>query len=805
MVAQRSIGGTRAGRITLVLTASVLAGALGCGGSGHGVSRDASLDLPASEGPDDARSDQAPEGPIADGSGRDGGPDGSQPDGPVGPQIVSGFNALPALTSPRFAHTATLLADGRVLIVGGQDEIFDDTNDKDILYEWTQHTLATAEVHDVRAATVMTTGSLASPRHDHTATVLSDGRVLIVGGTNETGRLASAEIYDPATGLFTMTGSLATARDQHTATLLPDGKVLVIGGHGATADTIATTEVYDPSTGQFTAAGSLASPRYRHSATLLPSGKVLIAGGYRFGIPGAMASAELYAPSSGAFSATGSMASARSQHTATLLSDGKVLVVGGTGDFDGTLGYVDYASAELYDPATGAFTPTGTLGVKRLTHTATLLLDGDVLIAGGYNHLGTRTDQLSAELYHPASGTFSTVGPLPEIRSSHTATRLADGRVFIAGAYGFVTATAVYDPTTHTFSSRATDREGHTATALPDGTVLFAGGTNNGGYLATSAIYDPASFALAPSGTLAGPRAGQTATLLAEGRVFLIGGFNLKNQPMVPGEIYDPVTRSFSLAGMPGTDRISHTATRLANGKVLVVGGWYGGTLASTELADPANKTFAPSGSLATARQLHTATLLADGRVLIAGGQGASGSLASAEIYDPATGTFKATGSMATGRFSHSATALPDGRVLMIGGWSGTVTTSSSFPTSYQGQAVGGAELYDPASGTFSPAGALNQASYAHAAALRPDGTVLILGGSNSASPVVWAAFHRAALDRAEIYDLATKTFSTAGKMKIPRDAPTATTLATGDVLIAGGNAAGSNGNYTLGLVEIYR
>src|SRR4029079_19506902 len=154
--------------------------------------------------------DQGQEGTPADGSGWDAGADRSQPDGPGGPRVVSGFNSLPALTSPRFAHTATLLTDGRVLIVGGQDEIFDDTNNKDILYEWTQHSLATAEVHDVRAATVMTTGSLVSPRHDHSATLLGDGRVLIVGGSNETGRLASAELYDPTTGLFTMTGALAT-------------------------------------------------------------------------------------------------------------------------------------------------------------------------------------------------------------------------------------------------------------------------------------------------------------------------------------------------------------------------------------------------------------------------------------------------------------------------------------------------------------------------------------------------------------------------------------------------------------------
>jgi Galactose oxidase, central domain len=221
-------------------------------------------------------------------------------------------------------------------------------------------------------------------------------------------------------------------------------------------------------------------------------------------------------------------------------------------------------------------------------------------------------------------------------------------------------------------------------------------------------------------------------------------------------------------------------------------------------VADPTNKTFAPSGALAVARQSHTATRLSDGRVLIAGGLSPSGTLASAEIYDPATGVFSMTGPMSTGRFGHSATALPDGRALIVGGWSGTLLNTSGQPSSYQGQAVGNAEIYDPASGTFTAAGTLNQASYAHGAALRPDGTVLVVGGSNSASPVTWAAFHRAALDRAELYDPRTKMFTSAGKMSVPRDGPTATTLAGGDVLIANGNAAGLNENYTLGVVEIY-
>ena len=157
-------------------------------------------------------------------------------------------------------------------------------------------------------------------------------------------------------GTWTATGSLATARDDHTATLLPNGKVLVAGGYDGSG-TLASAELYDPASGTWTATGSLATARYRHTATLLPNGKVLVAGGSDNS--GALASAELYDPASGTWTATGSLATARDCHTATLLPNGKVLVAGG---FDGS---GSLASAELYDPASGTWTATGSLATAR--------------------------------------------------------------------------------------------------------------------------------------------------------------------------------------------------------------------------------------------------------------------------------------------------------------------------------------------------------------------------------------------------------------------------------------------------------
>jgi hypothetical protein len=178
---------------------------------------------------------------------------------------------------------------------------------------------------------------MAVGRESHKATLLSDGKVLVAGGTlflNILDRVtATAELYDPATGTFSPTGSMTTPRQDFTATLLPNGKVLVAGGFDNSGRALATAELYDPASGTFTLTGSMAAPRTGHTATLLPNGKVLVAGGF---------TAELYDPATGTFSFTGGLATARTGHTATLLQSGQVLVIGGAGS-SGIL-----ASAEIY-------------------------------------------------------------------------------------------------------------------------------------------------------------------------------------------------------------------------------------------------------------------------------------------------------------------------------------------------------------------------------------------------------------------------------------------------------------------------
>jgi hypothetical protein len=244
------------------------------------------------------------------------------------------------------------------------------------------------------AGTFSPTGSMASARDVHTATLLSDGRILIAGGSDGSKFVASAELFDPKTGKFSPTGPMRTARAMHTATLLPDGRVLIAGGSipvGDSSGVVASAELYDPATGKFSPTGPMTTAREGQTATLLSGGRVLIAGGVDAGEV-TVASTELYDPATGTFSPTGSLATARSGHSATALPDGRVLIAGGD---DGSKGL---ASAELYDPAAGKFSPAGPMTTAREAQTATLLSDGRVLIAGGND--GSK-ELASAELCQP--------------------------------------------------------------------------------------------------------------------------------------------------------------------------------------------------------------------------------------------------------------------------------------------------------------------------------------------------------------------------------------------------------------------
>jgi hypothetical protein len=341
------------------------------------------------------------------------------------------------------------------------------------------------------------------------------------------------------------------------------------------------------------------------------------------------------------FRLTGSLQTPRSGHTATLLENGKVLVAGGSGD----------ASAELYDPVTETFSPTGNMSTPRYFHTATLLSNGKVLIAGGY---GPKSNLNSAEIYDPTNGTFSVTGSMSVARNSHTSTLLKDGRVLITGGG----------------SDQGLDRAVNSAE-----------------------IYDTANGIFIVTGSMLSERANHTATLLTSGEVLISGGWNgnapdaSDDPPFDPQfvETFDPSARNFRQAGYMNSTRSGHTATLLRNGKVAVIGGWTDmqDAAATLQLYDPASRTFSASGKLAEPRMGHSATLLANGEVLIAGGEDPFYSyisngipvvrmLSSAELYNPASGSLTVIPGLQMQRGGHTATLLKSGAILIVGGTDNT-------------------------------------------------------------------------------------------------------------------------------------
>lgn len=329
-------------------------------------------------------------------------------------------------------------------------------------------------------------------------------------------------------------------------------------------------------------------------------------------------------------SAGAPMLEPRSGHTATLLPDGKVLIAGGmrrNQDF--------YVSAELYDPTTGKFQPTGEMSQRRAGHIAVLLRSGKVLIAGGWVGNGG-TD--SAELFDPATGKFSRISPM-------------------------------------------TTRRGRpSATSLPDGDVLIAGGEQR------------------------------------------------DNESVASAEIFRAKTLSFQATGSMHHARVSHTATSLNDGRILIAGGYANSVLSSVEIYDQRTGVFTETANMRTARCKHTAGLLTDGRVLIAGGsdeRGWNGNLSSAEIYDPKTGKFTAAASLHDARFKlpDEAVLLESGRLLVAGG-------SKEV------------EIFDAATGQFLvAAGQMNDARHFMSSTRLQDGTVLLAGGypnSDQATSQTW-------------------------------------------------------------------
>lgn len=325
----------------------------------------------------------------------------------------------------------------------------------------------------------------------------------------------------------------------------------------------------------------------------------------------------------------------------------------------------------------GAVVATTAMVETRAAHTATLLQDGTVLLAGGFAGGEQATD--SAEIFDPVRRTFSPVGPMTAGRHSHAATLLASGQVLLTGGYNgdYLASAEVFDPESGTFTaveSMTMGRSGHRATLLPDGRVLLSGGVGVGWtFLASAELYDPARGTFEATGGMTHARESHTATLLANGQVLVTGGHEGRRAAITiydSAELYDPARGTFVAAAAMTVRRHKHDATLLEDGRVLISGGAderdAQGVYQSAELYDPGADAFVPAGQMKGARYKHTGTSLrlSDGRVLLVGGSRTT------ELYDPRRGVFEqVTPGVGEARLFATTTLLPTGEILFAGGY----------------------------------------------------------------------------------------------------------------------------------------
>lgn len=661
---------------------------------------------------------------------------------PTANQGAGAWSVAPSMVTARSYPTATLLSDGRVLIVGG-------TNSSNVPSN-------AVEIFNPEAnsgAGAWTTGpSLTTARVVHTAELLTDGRVLVVGGLGAGSTyLNSAEIFSPAAnagvGAWTNAPSFTTGRIDHKSGRLADGRVLICGGTASGNTRLTSTQIFSPTAnagaGAWTAGPNLATARYTHTVTRLADGRLLVAAGADSS--GSLQSSELFDPAGnsglGTWTSGPTLISARSRHTASALADGRVLVTGGG---------MTANNAEIFDPAgnnnAGTFSSAPSMSSSRVEHTANLLTDGRILVAGGQANS-------TAEIFDPTANTGAggwTRSPRA-VRYSHTSTLLQDGRVLIVGGAGnnsaFLSSVEIFNPAANFGAgewtpgpSLATARFEHSATLLTDGRVLVAGGQSSGGFTTSVEIFNPAANGGAGEWT-AGPsliegRSQQTESLLPNGRVLVAGGYS-GGAALTSVEIFNPAANNgageWTSAPSLGSQRTQHTATVLRDGRVLVAGGtMFFVTFNTTEIFDPAAAGGAGSWTagpaLSRAKKSHRATQLPDGRILFSGGSsGFGGPHTACDIYDPngnnGQGSISAGPTLSTARSGHSVNLLWDGRVLITGGSGASGTLASG-------------ELFDPAAnsgaGAWSQAPTLQTARTSHSATLMQNGEILIQGGYSS-------------------------------------------------------------------------
>ena len=325
------------------------------------------------------------------------------------------WESVDPLNVAREYHTATVLDDGRVLVVGGRTSSLAVTG--------------SVELFDPETNSWTDAAELNMPRWHHTATLLEDSRVLVAGGHDGDGPVGTSEVYNPSTDEWTQVVNMRVGRVMHTATRLLNGRVLAVGG-GGTDVLFNSAEIYNPNTNSWTLTGSMQTTRTAHTETLLlANGLVVVIGGRSDS--GLLSSVEIFNPNTGNWTVRNSMSTARALHTATKVPGG-IIVVGGLGASE-----TPQASVELFNPDDNTWTSLSSMSVDRQLHTTSFLQSGLLLSAGGYGADVTGSGALeSAEFYNRGLDQWNTAPSLTSRRQSHTASVLQDGRVLVVGGRG---------------------------------------------------------------------------------------------------------------------------------------------------------------------------------------------------------------------------------------------------------------------------------------------------------------------------------------------------------------------------------
>jgi N-acetylneuraminic acid mutarotase len=544
---------------------------------------------------------------------------------------ANAWSSAGTMSAPRVLHSSTLLPKGQVLVAGGRSS-------------GSSGLLASAELYDPTANTWTLTTPMATAENGVGAVLLVSGKVLRLTGV----------IYDPETATWSFPlppqgagGNSGPPSTASNGALLPDGRVLVTGAFYGLPG---ASTIYDPISQTWTDIPFVTGAY--SSATALANGEVLSVGGVQSASNLAdaaqfiaLAHAALFDPMVGSWTVLSSGAHQGALASAAVMHDGRVLVSGGN-IARVIQSFNTAAAADLYDPTSNAWQSVAPMSIARRSHITTVLVDGSALVTGGAGGSNSsETVYASAERYAAQANAWTTATAMANPRYEHSASLLGNGKVLVAGGSNaiigscncttFIAAAELYDPTANSWTTTAsllTARYAHTATVLLNGKVLVAGGfggtpntlQNVGAALASAELYDPTAGTWSPAAPMNTARTSHTATLLSSGRVLVVGGGGATTTTAT-AEIYDPVANTWAAVASLTTPRQSHSATLLGTGNVLVVGGYNTSSSATfgvdtAELYDPVANTFGAAGSMVTLRQQFTLSALGDGRVMLVGG-----------------------------------------------------------------------------------------------------------------------------------------------------------------------------------------